>query len=358
MTPSKSIVGGIFQDALGNLITGNLLLTLPQDAQITGIGLLAPLHVRIPVNGGAVASTPIWFNDQLAPGNLAYTATVYDSTGNKVYGPELWSLTGASPLNLNTLVPLLISPDPLFANPVLQNPAQAQTISGFGLTLAASAPLTVDTETVNTKLISPAIGPTSSQQHSLPAVASDTVALLAATQTLTGKTFGAATLIGALSGTGNFLPISLFNSGTGASNSTFWRGDGTWVAAGVVPIIQVDLTAQNTNCSTQTLTTPGANGFFRISAFLAVTTAAGTSSTTPLLTVNYNTAESNTAESTAISNAATGNTVGTLGTSAGANTFVFFAKSGVAITLQCASYASNPANAMQYALHARLEGPF
>lgn len=35
---------------------------------------------------------------------------------------------------------------------------------------------------------------------------------------------------GTATGTSNFLPITLFNSGSGASGSTFWRGDGTWAA--------------------------------------------------------------------------------------------------------------------------------
>lgn len=196
MAPSKSIIGGNFQDALGNLITGNLLLVLPTDAQIPGIGPIAPVHIRIPISGGSVASTPIWFNDQLSPSNTAYIATAYDSTGNKVYGPELWAITGASPFNLSSIVPLLISPDPLFSNPVLQNPASPQTITGQSLTLTSSAPLIVQGT-----LSTPAIGPVPSQQHTLPAVASDVVALLAAAQTFTNKTLSGGTLSGTIAGT-------------------------------------------------------------------------------------------------------------------------------------------------------------
>lgn len=132
----KTIQNGGYQNPAGGALTGNLLFILSQDAKVAASpGQVAPTVVRIPVSGGNIAPTSIFFNDELLPNNTFYTLTAYDASGNKVYGPEQVSLAGAGPLDLGTLTPLLISPDPLFSNPVLQNPVLPQTITGQPLSI-------------------------------------------------------------------------------------------------------------------------------------------------------------------------------------------------------------------------------
>lgn len=63
-------------------------------------------------------------------------------------------------------------------------------------------------------IISAKLGPSAAQQHALPAVASDTIALLAASQTLTNKTYSGGTLSGTYSGNATYSGTITFSNGT------------------------------------------------------------------------------------------------------------------------------------------------
>lgn len=125
-------------------------------------------------------------------------------------------------------------------------------------------------------------------------------------------------------------------------------------------VVAVNTTGLTANVGVTGIVTPAVNGFYRFSCYLVITTAAGVSSTLPNCQVNWTDADSNIAESATANATSTVNGVGQVGPTqvSGINPISFYAKSGVAITYQTVNYASNAANAMAYALHLRLEGPF
>lgn len=104
-----AIVGGSFQDALGNPVAGGTLtLQLTQDAMINGGAtgqVCSGIEASIILDGSGNASANVWPNDQLTPSTTSYKATVYTSTGQLAWGPQYETITGSGPFNLDTWVP-------------------------------------------------------------------------------------------------------------------------------------------------------------------------------------------------------------------------------------------------------------
>lgn len=160
-------------------------------------------------------------------------------------------------------------------------------------------------------------------------------------------------------GVGGNLPVTNLNSGSGASSTTCWRGDGTWGSCGGVSVAAVsNLTVQGANIGATTLLTPGADGFYRMSCYLVITRVATTSSTLPACQFNYTDADSNVAGFLTLVTTNTNNILGTNSDAGISSTGYFQAKAGGVIQYQTTGYTSVGATSMQYAVHVRLEGPF
>lgn len=139
-----------------------------------------------------------------------------------------------------------------------------------------------------------------------------------------------------------------FCNGTNWVSMAGGGGGGSGSAPNIVAT--VNLTAQGANLGPTTLVTPAADGFYLISCFMVLTTAATTSSTLPGCYVRY-TDETNTLHSTQVATSSVANTVGV----ATQGTLVIYAKSGNAVSYNTIGYATSGATSMQYAIHARLE---
>ena len=142
---------------------------------------------------------------------------------------------------------------------------------------------------------------------------------------------------------------------TGGTN-IIWQTDGQGNVSGYVQSAVelvgdgVDLTAQTANVGPNTLvTTP--SGYYRISAYIVVTTVDGASSTLPSLTITWNDQDNGQAQSFVLTPTNAGNLLTTLEQS----DMIVSAGSSATIDYETSGYASGTPATMQYAVHIRVE---
>lgn len=220
-----------------------------------------------------------WNGTSWAELATTYALTGLSTTGAVSVGTTL-SVTGASTLtgtvSTSTIGPnstqqhtlaavtsdtiALIAAAQTFTNKTLTTPTiNGATLSG---TLAGSHTNSgqVSFTEATAPIISAKLGPSSTQQHTLPAVTSDTVALIAAAQTLTNKTLTSPTINTPTiaGGTVNNTPIGGTTAAAGAFTTLTANGQVTFTNTGALGI----------NAGTTAQRPTPATGYFRFNTTL------------------------------------------------------------------------------------------
>lgn len=93
---------------------GLLVLQLSKYALIGGTAKNAPrfYRIRLDASGAIPTGQQIVANDQIMPEGTQYQATIYDANSNIVFGPQMVTICGPDPINLNQVIVVSTAPPP------------------------------------------------------------------------------------------------------------------------------------------------------------------------------------------------------------------------------------------------------
>ena len=111
------LVGGSFQDALGNpLAFGYLIFHLSQDCLVSGVGTICAgidIKILLDANGNVASATSptpapdqfVWSNLVMTPQNNFYRVTGFTAEGQRAFGPNNQQVAAGSVFNLDSWIP-------------------------------------------------------------------------------------------------------------------------------------------------------------------------------------------------------------------------------------------------------------
>lgn len=210
-------------------------------ANVLGFSTAGVERARLDSTGLLLAGNLLWQSGTSFNGTLDHAITADRTWTYPDRTDTIVLLGGAQTLTDKTLTAPIMST----IGPSASQQHTVPAVTSDTLTLNA-ATQTLTNKTLTAPIIS-TLGPSGSQQHTMPAVTSDTVALLAATQTLTNKTVSGGTFSGTIAGaptlSGSTVTFSNAPTFTGFTpGSLFFAG-----TSGVLSQDNANLFFDNTN---------------------------------------------------------------------------------------------------------------
>lgn len=179
---------------------------------------------------GRLDDIAMGFNtDHTASTNIPTNTIRWNATNKywEKYNGTVWAIwTSALNVNINGTIGATTASTGAFttlSTTGIAALAASSTVGGSAIITAGSINTFTNAQTFSnttSPIISSKIGPSSTNQHTIPLIASDTFALLAAAQTLTNKTYSAGALTGTFSGSATLSGQITFSDSTAPIIST------------------------------------------------------------------------------------------------------------------------------------------